>query len=625
MAITILQQPLFYTPSNAQHVYTASSTLTGNTDFRYVFDVWLNPRQSNAERVARLKIAPNTYGVGIADVGDIVKNYLIANPRSSYFQATSSSSTSNITTPNGLLINAQASGSTSGIAGLSHNNFNTNSAYEYLPHIAEYCVLIGQQWSVNGIPQVEICEDPSLSPSTFTYELGDLPAAYLGSPNTIFVSGAGANLPSWGVPEALGWSYVHNDSLGNLVASGTSTAQTGSYTATLQPNGFDVLYMIENYSGIFYSFVWGDEVTGWGYVSTYIPPCMNQPGFMTIWPGVQENLTNFNYNNIYWTGNTNGSQNQMYWEQYKYKFASGVNSYTAITENNPAQFLTTFGDELFQTKVWTGVQQSVSRVRRRSHHPECPVLLSYFGSDFQPNFSSWNISGTSINYSLTQDQDYSNSANLVFTGTPSGYTTVPDNRILYTIIRNPSWINSGGKLAVWMTSDTAWDNRISEVVEYYFMDNDCLSTPIHFLFLNQRGTWDTWSFDRKHIKSQEKSNSIYAQGVIRNSPRYNPFFYQKRDIIYDQNVDVIVEAQTNFMDENDRKIVEEIFLSTDVYLIEDWSYPGDGATAYQKTPYLIPIVIESNSLQDYKNRYNKLFQYTLTFRYNPVQLKRSNL
>ena len=624
MAITILQEPLSYTPSNAQHPYTFSSTLSGNTDFRYVVDVYINPRQSNVTRIARLKLAPNSYGVGICDLGDIVKNYLIANPRSENYQAISATGTTNLLTPNGLIINAAYQTTNDGISGIPHNAFNTNSGYEYLPHIIEYCAIVGEQYNIGGVPEIFICEDPGLSPSSFYYGEEDLPASYVGSPNTINVYDAGVNIPSWATSQPLGWSYVHTDSIGNLVASGTSTATTGSYTATLQPNGNDILYMIENYSGIFFTFFWGTESTGWSYVSQYIPPCMNQPNIITTWPGTQDNKTNFNYNNIYWSGNTNGQNNGLYYEQYKYKFLN----YTGQSESNPAEFLTTFGDDLFSTSVvWSGVTQGSARVRRRSHHPECPILLSYFAADFQSTFNTWGQFSTRLNYVDDQSKSYNNSqtASLPYSASTSTFSTLPDNRILYDIFRKPAWVNSGGKMAIWKSLSGDVSNRISEIVEYYFMDNNCLSDPIHFLFLNSRGVWDTWSFDRKNIKTYEKSNSQYAQGTIRNSPRYNPFFYEQRDIIYDQNVEEIVEAQTNFMDENDRKIVEEIFLSTKVYLIKDWSYPGSTAPNYQNTPYLIPIMIESNSLQEYKNRYNKLFQYTLTFRYNPNQLFKSNL
>ena len=96
-------------------------------------------------------------------------------------------------------------------------------------------------------------------------------------------------------------------------------------------------------------------------------------------------------------------------------------------------------------------------------------------------------------------------------------------------------------------------------------------------------------------------------------------------MIYDQYQTEQVEAQSIFMDENDRSIVEEMFLSTDVYLMKDHYYNDNTIEDYSLTPYLIPVVITSNSLQEYKNRYNKLFQYTITFEYNPNQLLRTTL
>jgi hypothetical protein len=157
------------------------------------------------------------------------------------------------------------------------------------------------------------------------------------------------------------------------------------------------------------------------------------------------------------------------------------------------------------------------------------------------------------------------------------------------------------------------------------MDANCLSDPIHFLFLNQQGIWDTYTFDRKNIRTLAKENVVYGQSPIRNSPVYNPFFYSQRDTIYDQTITEEVTAQTNFMEENDRIIVEELFKSTSVYLIKDYISPVNPQPQYSLTPYLIPIVITNTTFEEYKQRYNKLYQYTLTFRYNPLQLHRSNL
>jgi hypothetical protein len=226
----------------------------------------------------------------------------------------------------------------------------------------------------------------------------------------------------------------------------------------------------------------------------------------------------------------------------------------------------------------------------------------------------------------TSSNSYDNSTPTILTPTAlaSTFDTRPSNRIMYSTMRG-GIVQPDRKVLTWIGDGTTLNDRVSEMTEWYIYGDDCMSDPQHFLFLNSQGVWDTYTFDRKNIKTYEKENSFYGQGVIRNSPVYNPFFYSQRDTIYDQTVVEVVEAQSNFMDENERKIVEQLFLSTSVYLIKDINYFDDGAPLYEKTPYLIPLVIVSNSLQEYKQRYNKLFQYTLTYRYNPNQLFRSNL
>ena len=635
MSITILQTPLDYTPTNAQHAYTASSSLSGSTDFRYLFDVWINPR-TNPEKIARLVVAPNTYGVGIVDVGDIVRNYVKPNPRDNEGQSTGVGF-DNLTggTPNGLLINASLNTSNyNSVSFVASNAFNTNNAYEDLVHVGEYRVLIGEQYVVSGITTRTICETPYVVSSTMVLSETDEIAAYPGTPNTIVVSGASTNVAPWALG-SLGWSYAHYTTGLTLVDSGTTTASTGSYTATLEPNIGDQLYITENGSGVRYAYLWNTEpgITGWSFFNVFTPPCATQPDFITIWPGVQENKTNFNFNNLYWTGNTNGQNNFQYLEGEKYRFYLN----TQISAQKPAQFLSTFGDRLYTAALTTGstigpfVYTNVDRVRRRQHHPACPVLISYFYRDF--NDAAFTLSGNpsitqNYNFATSWDSPYERAQTLSVRQSYTATTTAPDWRIVYDIQR--ALVDYGNKIAYWKTTgsptaSTALSLRISEVVEYYFMDANCLSDPIHFLFLNQQGVWDTYTFDRKNIRTIAKENVVYGSSPIRNSPVYNPFFYSQRDTIYDQTLTEEVTAQTNFMEENDRIIVEELFKSTSVYLIKDYISPVNPQPQYSLTPYLIPIVITNTTFEDYKERYNKLYQYTLTFRYNPLQLHRSNL
>ena len=629
MAITILQTPLDYTPTNAQHIYNAISSLSGSTDFRYLFDVWVNPR-TGPEKIARLVVAPNNYGVGIVEVGEIIRNYIKPNPRDDEGQSTGVGFANLAAgTPNGLLINASRNSGNYGSATfIASNAFNTNSAYEELVHVGEYKVLIGEQYTLSGITVQDICETPWIVQSTMYYTESDEPASYGGTPNTINIFDASLNVASWASGNT-GWSYAHYTTGLTLVDSGTTTSSSGSYTATAEPATGDLLYITENGSGVRFTFLWNFEVgvTGWQYFNTYTPPCANQPDFITIWPGVQENKTNFNYNNNYWTGNTNGGDNFKYYESEKYRFY--IN--TEISAEKPAQFLTTFGDELYSATLKTqgNADTPIARIRRRHHHPDCPIILSYFFRDF--NDTAFTLTGTPnntyANYATSWDSPYQPFVVFSNRQTYAATNTSPDWRVIYDIWRTN--VDYGYKLAFWKNTQssatTSLSARISEVVEYYLLDANCMSDPIHFLFLNQRGVWDTWTFDRKNIRTISKENVFYGQTPLRNAPTYNPFFYTKRDIIFDQTITEEVIAQTNFMEENDRVIVEELFKSTDVYLIKDYISPVNPQPQYSLTPYLIPIVITNSNLEEYKQRYNKLYQYTLTFRYNPVQLHRSNI
>jgi hypothetical protein len=75
-------------------------------------------------------------------------------------------------------------------------------------------------------------------------------------------------------------------------------------------------------------------------------------------------------------------------------------------------------------------------------------------------------------------------------------------------------------------------------------------------------------------------------------------------------------VNTWYLTDNDKQIVEDLFLSPEVYIIEDHDWTGKTEKSYN--PYLLPVVLKTNSIQEYKNRYNKLVQYTFTLEYTPI-------
>lgn len=620
MSITINQTPLNYTPSNGQHIYNAESTLSGQTNFRYVFDVWMTPFNS-AERVARVKVAPNTSGVGIVDVGDIVKNYVKANTRTDIKQVSSSTfQISTFSNPNGQIPFAETTL-------IPSNEFNDNPTYPNLPHVNEYRVLVGEEYLTGGTLVLDICTEPYQVSSIFNFTVGEGQASYSGSPNQINVTGAGGSLPDYADASLLGWRFLHTTLTGTFVASGTTSAQTGSYVAAAEPTIEDIVTITENYSNCRFTFRWLNEagVNGWYLQSQFCPPCVNDDTeVITIWPAVQQNKKIYNYDNSWWgNNNTNGENNHQWWDYHRYEWQTN----TSISGDTPAQFLTTFGDDYYtHSFVNSGVTTTLN-CRKRSGHSKCPIILSYFHRDFNESPLASNQTPIFLNNPSGQTTILTNA------GTLTGVTltsTTTNNRIVYDVIKNVipnrtyGFFKTTGTTSVTASVET---NRISEAVIFQLYGDECLSDPQHFLFLNQQGVWDAWTFDRKNIKTYNKENQVFAQGLIKDNSIYNPLFNEQRNIIFDQTILEVVEAQTNFMSENDRKIVEELFLSTQVYLMTDFydEFDANADDEYEKTPHLIPISITSNSLQEYKERYNKVFQYTLTYEYNPIQQYRSNL
>lgn len=630
MSITINQQPLGLTPSNAYHIYNASSTLTGQTDFRYVFDVWVNPFQSTAQKIARLKVQPNTSGRGIVNIETILQSYIVGNVRSEYPQVISGSTYSTQTIPTGFIANNYA---------FSFSNaFNTNPTYEVQPHIVDYRVLVGEQYSVSGVTTLSIPTDPSLPTSTFSNSLTNGIAAYSGSPNTINWSNAGSNARNYSSGVTQGVTYTHTQSGGTLIQSGSTTGTSGSYLASVSPSVGDYFVVTENYSGVYFVFQWGVDATGWTLLNTVYPnnaASIYQPTDITIWPGVQDVNKNWNYYQYLstTTQNPNGIDNHQYWEAYQFK----MTPYTGLTTSIPGRFLQPFGPEQQQTVLPDLISQEPysANTRYRWYHPDCPLLISAIIG--QNQLYNNPISGITIAFASPEEPSGFFGQYLP---TSSGVTPLntsiyqdPKTRIGYWNI-HPLYKDQQALYTQPFTDLYVWGygagdqfsytgGGVSEIVRYKIYPDNCLSDPIHFLFLTRSGSWDTYTFDRKNVRKLNQKKDTYAQGGIRNNSIFNPFDNTQRKVIYDNDLTEVVSAQSNWVDPNDTPIIEEVFSSTRVYLIKDYVFDFDVTIPYQ--PYLIPINILDTNFEEYTGRYGKVFQYTFNFEYNPFQMYRTNL
>ena len=593
--ITIEQKPLKLTPVNTQHIYTVSSPNSGNTDFRYVLDVYIDTLTANPEKITRLIVAPNTYGKGIVNLQDVVSNYVEGNVRSEQPQYTSETTTG--TTPYGLITNVK------GIT--PSNGFNTNTDYNKQVHVRDYRVMVGEQWLSGGTTVLNISTDTTTPGSTFYCE-DDAESI------RVYWYGAGANIPQGSsLEKGVNWYYQGT--------SGTSVNEDGNLLliSPLPISGYTA-EIVEKYSGIEYQFEY--DGVDWNfkqitYPSDYDPAL--SPDAVIIWPGTtleQGSYTPNLLNNSYWTDTAPNNQHE-YWEIKNYLMSG-----TTISETQPSRFLTTAGDKLYSFSDNT--LGNVVRSRRRKHHPQCPILVSYLNGllssnyDFEFNNSLESVyvlanESKTTEYEITGTTEYSNGT--IYTG-----ITDQDNRIKYVNIIRPDL--AGGRVGVWAGTSGElgqWDlGGYSEFLEFYLEEEDCLSDPVHVVFLNRQGVWDTYTLDRKALENKTITRETYDKGMIADTNIMSLLSTNRRQVVYNQEITEVMNVSTWYLEDNDKQIVEDLFMSPEVYIIKDHDWTGKAEKTYN--PYLLPVTVRTNSITEFKNRYNKLAKYTFDLEYTPI-------
>ena len=71
-----------------------------------------------------------------------------------------------------------------------------------------------------------------------------------------------------------------------------------------------------------------------------------------------------------------------------------------------------------------------------------------------------------------------------------------------------------------------------------------------------------------------------------------------------------------YLSENDKEIVDGLFMSPEIYIIEQHDWDGKAEKTYN--PYLIPVTLKTNTITEFKNRYNKLVQFNFDLQYTPI-------
>lgn len=399
-------------------------------------------------------------------------------------------------------------------------------------------------------------------------------------------------------------------------------------------NGFENLYHINEYRLIFgVQYTSGGtttiiiDETNYGVYTSYTGGTINpasastQPYGVMIWPGVQDNKRYAVSNNpaltYYYSGfNLNGQYN--YWNTKVYDFAMNTG---VVPFNIAGKFMGTFGEDTIPMTILNGSQ---IQTRYRSHYYTCPIVLGfmYGENELYNNSSVVNsvsiLQKTSNNAQPNYDVIYSQP--IGYTTNPTGYNSFLGQRIAYVNWKQNPLLRPNSDVAIFLSRgncDTNYLSGVSEVVQYKMMDEECFNDPIHFLFINRNGVWDTFTFTKKSQYAKTINKKVYGSLKTLNTTVWNRQSYESAETTYYGDAIEFMTVASNFVKQNDVDIIESLITSPTVYLIEDnWTPENNQPFIY---PYLVPVQVMNKEVKTYQQKYDRIFQYELELKLTPYR------
>lgn len=422
---------------------------------------------------------------------------------------------------------------------------------------------------------------------------------------------------------------------GRFSTIGFSNGFNGGYT------GFENLFQVNEYRCIFgVQYRTGNTLTqlidetnynvysGWTGQTLNPSSAATQPYGIMIYPGVQDNKRlgvsyNSGFTIYYSAGTLNGSQNYKNWEVFDYAMNTNVSPF-----NYYGRFMGTFGEETLPMTAFGG---SVQQTRWRTHYFSCPVVLGFmYGQNQLYNNSAVVNSVTYLQKSSNNNQmnyDTAQSLPIGYT-TGSTYNSFLGQRIAYAIFKQNPLSNEMSDLAIFLSSgncDPSGTQRVSEIVQYKMVGQECFNDPYSFLFMNRQGVWDTYTFTKKNQKVFSPEKKTYASWKSLNTPIWNRQTYDASESVFYGRSEELFEFDSGFVYQNDRDVIEEMLMSPYLYMMMDNYKPNmqdsncyaNGQT--QIFPYLIPCIVQNKEVEVFQQKYQRIFQYTLEVKQVPYR------
>ena len=674
MIIQVTQKPEGLTPTNTEHVYNIYSERSDLTNFKYLVDVYLFPYNfigTNKTKVARLKAKPNAEGRLIIDIQEVVQSLFEANIRvdnADYYLETDSkmwlgvppSFDSHFTTkPQIFDAFSKANGGSD--VREDETPYSADPGLRPYYHFGEYKIMIGEEYTGDdGVVVVNISDNPEdLNEQGYSnsWPIGTWPVTY---PGIQYRNYTGSNSYS---EQGVTIEWWNSDF--TTLKGGTSFNNTeGTWETPTQPANDDKLTVISSYSGKTHYFEYraGLEVPnpGWveyqiteGFAGRYpFTDSRFMPESIYTWVGADNVLQREDliYSNV-----NDGSKSHLYgWE--KWVMLNEDDGFTPDPgPKHYGKFLNVGGKE--STFIAPNETPEVEvNLRERTVYVGEPIMVSFFNGYLNSFYNK--IRAMVVRYRKSYYPTNAFTTEVLHNIRDLGggplvdvddtYPTEFNNEVepvgvrLLHFTKNNIWNQWNAnnpiewiEVNTWAFSDDIatdspykYGERASEVFRYNVKDVNCFDTPVYFVFLNNNGVWDTFTFGARSQKTYKTNRSTYEQGANYNSTSYHRKSWQNKTNVYDQTTIIEVDADTEYLEEYDSRIVEDLIRSSEVYILQN-SYPSEpsvvGGEQEENNNTLIPVKLLTNQVKEYNKQYQKLFQHSIKFQYDNITGYRNSL
>mgnify|MGYP003648176341 FL=1 len=218
----------------------------------------------------------------------------------------------------------------------------------------------------------------------------------------------------------------------------------------------------------------------------------------------------------------------------------------------------------------------------------------YNGSLVQTSFSSSNSRSSGGAYSSNMDSN----SHIVFAGMGTANLvnfgiSLPANWDYYTVEARDSAANI-----------------ISKPYEFHQQYDDCKGfETIRLTWLNKWGTWDYYNFTKKSIRNINKKPVYYHQlGGTWNDEEYSIRGHKGGKRILNNVANEEITINTDYITETEAVWLEELFVSTDVFILNKNSSDISGQIINK---YLEPVIVSSTTHIRKTQANDKLIQYSI--------------